>query len=213
MKLIRSAFLLCLAGAFACAEDRPKMKEFGSQEITVDDFRASGYILDIGGGGEGIIGRMKPAQVVAIDLYKNELMEAPPGPLKIVMDATDLKFLDSTFDTVTAFYSLMYMKPEVQKKVFAEAFRVLKSGGRWLIWDAAIPAPTAEDRDTKGPVFRFVFHLPQESVRTGYGTLWPEHPLDVAWYRSLAESAGFRVADLKEQDGTFGTFSMELLKL
>jgi len=31
------------------------------------------------------------------------LEEAPAGPLKIVMDATDLKFLDSAFDTATAF--------------------------------------------------------------------------------------------------------------
>ena len=39
--------------------------------------------MDICGGGEGIIGQMKPAQVIAIDLSKRELEEAPPGPLKI----------------------------------------------------------------------------------------------------------------------------------
>ena len=211
MTMTRSAFLLSLAGAAGMsADERPPMKFFDRQPFTVADFEAAGYVLDIGGGGEGIIGRMKPRQVVAIDLYKSELLEAPPGPLKIVMDATDLKFLDSSFDTVTAFFSLMYMKPEVQKKVFAEVLRVLRPGGRWLIRDAVIP--TAADQETKGPVFRFLFQLPNETVQTGYGTPWPEQPLDVAWYRNLAKEAGFRIASVKEEGAGFRIFSMELSK-
>jgi ubiquinone/menaquinone biosynthesis C-methylase UbiE len=82
---------------------------FEMQEITVEDFSADGPILDIGGGGEGIIGRMKTTQVVAIDISREELADAPAGPLKIVMDATDLKFLDGSFATATSFYTLMYI--------------------------------------------------------------------------------------------------------
>lgn len=186
------------------------MHVFERQDFRVDDFEASGYVLDIGGGGEGIIGRMKPSQVVAIDLYKRELLESPPGPLKIIMDATDLKFLDESFETLTAFFSLMYMNPEVQRKVFAEAHRVLKPGGRWLIWDAVIPA--ALDPETKGVVFRFTFQLPSETVKTGYGTFWPAKPMDVAYYRALAEQAGFRTVAAEERDGRFHTFAMELRK-
>ncbi len=187
------------------------MHTFERQDFTVEDFQAAGYVLDIGGGGEGIIGLMKPTQVVAIDLYKRELEDAPPGPLKIVMDATDMKFLDSTFDTVTAFFSLMFMNPEVQRKTFAEAFRVTKPGGRWLIWDAVMP--TAMEKDTKGPVFRFRFHLPGgKEVQTGYGAFWPEKPLDAAHYKTLAQQAGFRVGAVKENPGMFQTFTMELRK-
>ena len=69
-------------------------------------------ILDIGRSCRGTIGRVKPKQVVAIDISPSELKEAPADFLKIVMDATDLKFLDGSFGTVTAFYSLMYMKPD-----------------------------------------------------------------------------------------------------
>jgi ubiquinone/menaquinone biosynthesis C-methylase UbiE len=165
--MTRTQFLMALTGAAsaASAADTPKMHFFDRQDFVVADFQAAGYVLDIGGGGEGIIGQMKPRQVIAIDLSKRELEEAPAGPLKIVMDATDLKFLDTTFDTATAFFSLMYMRPDVQQRVFAEAFRVLTRGGRWLIWDAVIPR--ALEADTRGPVFRFRFQLPGKVVQTG----------------------------------------------
>ena len=78
------------------------------QEVVVADFPASGLILDIGGGGEGIIGRLKGDQVVAIDRIKREL-ERRRWSLKIVMNAGDLQFLDASFATATAFFSLMFM--------------------------------------------------------------------------------------------------------
>lgn len=207
MTFTRTQFLFALAGATA---DPPKMHLFDRQDFKVADFQAVGYILDIGGGGEGIIGQMKPTQVVAVDLSKRELEEAPPGPLKIVMDATDLKFLDASFDTATAFFSLMYMRPEVQQRVFAEVFRVLTRGGRWIIWDAAIPR--ALENDTRGPVFRFRFQLPDRVVQTGYGTFWPEKPMDLNHYRRLAQEAGFEIARAEQQAGTFQTVTLELRK-
>ena len=210
MTLTRTQFLLALSGAAGSAADTPKMHIYERQDFVVDDFQASGHILDIGGGGEGIIGQMKPAQVIAIDLSKRELEEAPPGPLKIVMDATDLKFLDASFDTVTAFFSLMYMRPEIQKKAFAEAFRVLRPGGRWMVWDAAIPL--ALEKDTRGPVFRFRFHLPGKVVETGYGTLWPDKAMDLDYYKTLAREAGFRIIRAGEQPGVFQTLTLELHK-
>jgi len=60
---------------------------FEKQEVAVNDFDSAGYILDIGGGGEGVIGKLKGEQVIAIDSSKRELEEAAAGPLKIVMDA------------------------------------------------------------------------------------------------------------------------------
>ena len=210
MTLTRTQFLLALSGAAGSAADTPKMHIYERQDFVVVDFQASGHILDIGGGGEGIIGQMKPTQVIAIDLSKRELEEAPPGPLKIVMDATDLKFLDASFDTVTAFFSLMYMRTEIQKKAFAEAFRVLAPGGRWIVWDAAIPL--ALERDTRGPVFRLRFHLSGKVVETGYGTLWPEKPMDLDYYKTLARDAGFSIIRAAHQPGVFQTLTLELHK-
>ena len=58
----------------------------------------SGKILDVGGGGEGIIGRLYGEQVTAIDKYQEELDEAPSGFVKVLMDAVNLTFSDCSFD-------------------------------------------------------------------------------------------------------------------
>ncbi len=46
-----------------------------------------GKILDMGGGGEGVIGRLYREQVTAIDNCQEELDVAPGGYEKICMDA------------------------------------------------------------------------------------------------------------------------------
>jgi ubiquinone/menaquinone biosynthesis C-methylase UbiE len=178
-----------------------QIQRFEQQEVTVPDFEASGFILDIGGGGEGIIGQVKSTQVVAIDLIKRELAEAPPGPLKIVMDATDLKFLDGSFNTVTAFFTLMYVPQPQKQKVFEEAMRVLAPGGRFLIWDAIIPARTDPSKEIV--VFPMRIKLPNKTVTTGYGAKWPDTARDAAYYVEIAIKAGFKVAARQESARNF----------
>ena len=110
------------------SEKHPEISEdriffIKKQEVIIDDFDASGLVLDIGGGGEGIIGQIKGKQVVAIDPSIRELEGAPDGPLKIVMDAGDMLFLDDAFDVVTSFFTLMYIKGSEHEKVFIERSR------------------------------------------------------------------------------------------
>ena len=62
-------------------------------ELRLTKLRGDGLILDVGGGGEGVIGRLNGAQVVSVDTSAEELREAPGGPLKLVMDARELRFL------------------------------------------------------------------------------------------------------------------------
>ena len=97
-----------------------------------------GRILDIGGGGEGVIGRIYRQQAIAIDNCQEELDEAPDVCGKMLMDATSLQFEECEFDHVTAFYSLMYMTRAEQRGAIREACRVLKRGGSLHIWDAVI---------------------------------------------------------------------------
>ena len=172
------------------------------QTIKVDDFESSGFILDVGGGGEGIIGILKGDQVVAIDQRKSELEEAPDGPLKIVMDARDMQFLDRTFDTATAFFSLMYLKSNPDyERVFAEVFRVLKPGGRFLVWDADISRPVETDKPAYVLLLRII--VGGREIETGYGQPWPAETHDPAFYVNLAEGPEFRLVEKKEHARLF----------
>jgi ubiquinone/menaquinone biosynthesis C-methylase UbiE len=188
------------------SEDHPQFSEdqiyfFEKQEVVVHHFDASRFILDIGGGGEGIIGQMKGQQVVAIDPNRRELEEAAEGPLKVVMDAGDMLFLDASFEVVTSFFTLMYINGAKHEKVFQEAFRVLESGGRFLIWDVELPPCLDEGKDIVA--FFLNIKLPDREVETGYGADWPEQTQGLSYYMELAEKVGFTVSDQKENGRLF----------
>jgi ubiquinone/menaquinone biosynthesis C-methylase UbiE len=177
------------------------------QEVVVSDFQAEGFILDIGGGGEGVIGQLKGDQVIAIDPIKNELEEAADGPLKIIMDATDLQFLDGSFQTATSFFTLMYINAQDQQKVFDEVFRVLEANGKLLIWEIDLPTRREEKEDMVAFYLRAI--LPETVIQTGYGAKWPEKRKDLNHYKGLAEKAGFKVEEEKISERTF---YLELVK-
>ena len=173
--------------------------ELGHHSIQLEALPTDGWILDIGGGGEGIIGHLMGKQVIAIDLRTDELDETDNDALKIVMDATDLKFLDSSFSMVTAFYSLMYMPIDVQEKVYAEVYRVLEPGGHFLLWDAFIPARPETDLDIA--VITLTYELCGMTGQTGYGCRWPKSDLSLAHYNALGEKYGFTVLQQTDVDG------------
>lgn len=171
------------------------------QKVVLQDLDAPGYILDIGGGGEGTIGVLKGEHVIAIDTRKEELEEAPEGPLKIVMDATNLQFLDNTFDTVTAFFTLMYIKRSDRKRVFKEIYRVLKPGGYLLIWDVVIPPKG--DNVKEWFVVPVVITVHDKEIETGYGVKWEGREQDMSYCIELAEEVGFEIAAKEEHDQVF----------
>jgi ubiquinone/menaquinone biosynthesis C-methylase UbiE len=159
------------------------------QRIEISRIETNGLILDVGGGGEGIIGMLNGNQVVAIDTNEGELIETCNEALKVVMDAADLKFLPKSFDVCTAFFSLMYIPKSIHQKVFEEVFRVLKDNGRFIIWDVKIPENAAGYK-------KFIVHLkvklPNEEVKTGYGVRW--HTQSLEYFREMAKLIGFKVS-------------------
>lgn len=155
----------------------------------------TGKILDIGGGGEGVIGQLYGAQVVAIDKYKEELDEAPDGFEKILMDATDMAFPDCSFDSATFFYTLMYMNEKEQKKSILEAARVVKPGGEIRIWDcnisSAFPVPFCIDVEIM---------LPKRKICTTYG-IGKLKGQSFEGIKSMCENIGLKI-EATEFDGT-----------
>ncbi|MCP4899594.1 MAG: methyltransferase domain-containing protein [bacterium] len=184
------------------------LQMFPMQDIVLHSCPGTGLILDIGGGGEGIIGRLMGDRVVAIDLSLEELEGAPAGNIKMVMDAGEMAFLDNSFHTATSFCTLMYIKDQdAQRQVLAEVLRVLKPGGRLFIWDVEVPAEHKDGKTTA--VFPLKISLPGDTVRTAYGVAWPQEPHDLSYYARLGALAGFEVADRK-QNGL--VISLELVK-
>ncbi len=174
----------------------------GPQEITLENIKGDGYLLDIGGGGEGVIGQLEGTRVVAIDRRKDELEEANIGDyLRIIMDATDLKFLDASFPTATAFFSMTYMDDETKEKVFKEAYRVLAPGGEFLLWDLKVPKKPDESK----PVYAIglKIHLPNTTIETGYGCPWEGRVQDMALFQKLGKDAGFKVKEESDDDNIF----------
>lgn len=171
------------------------------QTIDLKEFNHKGKVLDIGGGGEGVIGQALGEKVVAIDPRSDELEEAPEGPLKIIMDARELKFLNNTFDLITSFFTMMYIDSQDHLKVFEEIYRVLSEEGKFIIWDVIVPKYPGGIKD--------LFLVPLEiclrdkKVNTTYGIRWQETRLDMEYYMELGRKVGFIVTTKEEMNQVY----------
>ena len=161
--------------------------ETQKQHIDLSTTTFTGKILDIGGGGEGIIARIGGSGVLAIDRRADELTESPDVGWKVIMDACQLNFIDNYFDSATFFYSLMYMDLQTAQQAIKETYRVLKPGALLWIWDAVIPIEKTADA--------FRAHLSVklseiETINTSYGAGWyKDQNLDSV--KQLCLQAGF----------------------
>jgi SAM-dependent methyltransferase len=183
------------------------LHEFPYTSINLNRLPVSDRILDIGGGGEGVIGQLMGDQVVAIDRSRAELEEAPQGGLKIVMDAVELKFLDGTFSAVSFFYSLMYVPHEFHKRIFEEVFRVLKPGGFIYLWDVNLSECVDPNKD--GFCVFLKIKLPDREIQTGYAARWPLVAHDFQYYSNLCELTGFEIVSGQHKDFHFALTALK----
>ncbi len=154
--------------------------------------------MDIGGGGEGIIGKLNGRQVVAIDSSERELLGTQNEALKVIMDATELKFLPKSFDICTSFFSLLYIPKNKHLKVFKEVHRVLKDNGRFLLWDARIPE---KHGDYKAFLVRLKVRLPNEQTEAGYGVKWQTQ--NIEHFKELGRRTNFKITSEWSKDEVF----------
>jgi len=117
------------------------------------------------------------------------------------MDATDLKFLDKSFYTVTSFFTLLYI-PNKEKldKIFSEIYRVLKSQGEFLIWDVIFEIP--KNTSKKQIATYLKVDMPDGTlIDTGYGTRM--HAQDISDFLELAKQHNFQVIEKESWDKVF----------
>lgn len=157
-----------------------------------------GSILDIGGGGEGIIGRLYKSAVTAVDNMQEELDEAPNCCKKLLMDAAALDFADESFDNVTFFYSLMYMNTDVKAKAIEEACRVLKTGGRLTVWDVEFKSAYPDAFSVELDII-----LPKENVCTEYGIIGTDVAQSAESIISMCCECGLNPLEHEENGGHF----------
>lgn len=157
----------------------------------------TGRILDIGGGGECVIGRIYGPQVTAIDNHQAELDEVKADCTKLLMDATAMTFPDACFDHVTSFYTLMYMTKAEQAAVIGEATRVLRPGGTLVVWDteiaSAYPEPFLAELDIDAAGVR---------ICTTYGIVKLDTQ-DAPGVIATAEQCGLRLTQYEQEKGHF----------
>ncbi len=178
-----------------------KMYVIENQQVSIEPEISGDRILDIGGGGEGVIGLCYKKKVIAIDPRKDELEEAPDGPLKIVMNARELSFLENSFDAVTSFFTLMYINKIDHKKVFNEIYRVLKKDGQFILWDTVIPKNDEVLKDIF--VIQLEIKTPIKQIKTGYGVSKKDAEQNMDYFVNLGEHIGFKVMKKEQQDQVF----------
>jgi SAM-dependent methyltransferase len=169
------------------------------QELHLSDIENHGeWILDLGGGGEGIIGMMNGRDVIAIDRRKDELVDTTNAALKIVMDMNELNFLDETFSIVTAFFTFMYISKVEFEGILKEVWRVMKPGGELLIWEPIFKIPS-EERKKKAAVIPLKIHLPDGRInQTGYGGVLRDQ--DESTILDYALEIGFKVLEKEVEE-------------
>jgi len=188
-------------------ESSPSMKDSLSissspvQIIHLEDLPKDRLILDIGGGGEGLVSRIGGKHVCAVDYRMSEILEAkihdPPANW-LVADARSLPFEDRSFGMVTLWFSLGYMSDWTTKeRIMSQSFGALGKGG-----DLSIYACRIDCREWRF-IFNALFTLPDGTVsKVGYGVQGNQGQT-IDRVCSLLKKVGFDDLQVEDNDWWF----------
>jgi len=168
------------------------------QKIVLESI-PEGNIIDIGGGGEGIISQIGRERVTAIDKHQSEIDEAKhkaPDATWVLADAKDLDYSNNHFDNATSFFSIMYMSNEDKIEVFKEVYRVLKPHGEFWVWDSSI------SKEKGVFLIKIKAILPDKKVvRTAYGVSSKKQTINIT--KETLENSGFKVEVVENKKNWF----------
>ena len=138
------------------------------QEVRLKHLPQEGLIIDVGGGGEGLVSRIETSRVCVVDINLNKIREGMIyGQVSqwILSDARMLSVKDERFNVATLWFSLGYIRDwDSKKQVIAEVARVLRRSGRISILGART---TCSDSRF---VMRALFHFPDGAIsKMSYG--------------------------------------------
>jgi MPBQ/MSBQ methyltransferase len=180
----------------------PAMRATALAAAALDD--RSLRTLDVGAGTgfttEGIVERVDPARVTMLDQSPHQLARARAKAslaecAKTIGDAEDLPFAAGSFDRYVSAGSIEYW-PDPQRAV-AEAYRVLRAGGRALIVGPVRPAHPLLRRLAETWML-FPTEPQYRGLLEGAGFASVEVvPLAPAWYRSTRVPYAVAVAGVK----------------
>jgi ubiquinone/menaquinone biosynthesis C-methylase UbiE len=132
--------------------------ETPTQTIELADIKFQDPILDIGGGGEGLVSRIAGDRVCLVDIQYSKIKEAQIHGLQsalIVGDGGQLCFKDDSFNAVTIWFALAYIPDWTHKrKVIQEVTRVLREDGKLSLYIMHI------DRNSASFLFNGIFNMP-----------------------------------------------------
>lgn len=171
------------------------------QHINLEDIADSKLILDIGGGGEGLVSRIAGSRVCAVDYRISEIREARihnPPAYWFVADGCYLPFKSNSFDCVTLWFSLGYMSTlSIKKQVLKSAFHSLKQGG--LISILASRIDCKEERF----IFQALFTLPDGTEsKVGYGVRGNQNQT-ISSIGAIMVEIGFQDIQIEDHDWWF----------
>ena len=149
-----------------------------------------GKILDIGGGGEGVISSIYGENVVAIDYRKEELDEVSYPCEKLVMDASNMSFSNESFPNVTSFYSFMFVAKSKHIEVINEIYRVLNKGGSFYLWDTNIAKETNKDNPF---IVDLNIKAHNKIIQTTFGIIKPNAIQNSTYFQKLCIESGFKL--------------------
>ncbi|MHA1926931.1 MAG: methyltransferase domain-containing protein [Candidatus Thorarchaeota archaeon] len=181
------------------------------QKIELKYLPQEGLIIDIGGGGEGLVSRIEASRVCAVDINLDKIREAMiHGQVSqwILSDGRMLSAKNERFRVATLWFSLGYVRDWTAKaQVVSEVDRVLMQSGHISILGAKIACSEARF------VLRAHLHFPDGSIsQMSYGMSGGQKQ-DIETVAKLLQETGYGDITCEDNEYWFHIEAEKLQKL